>query len=124
MATKKQTDDMVSTFIASIPTMQTDIALTKQDTAFLKAEASKQSTKSDAIIERLDKLSVVSPVEFEKHKKEVDERFEKLEDYNAENKPGVAFANALVSRWTTFLVLLILIAAIVVGIGHIVPLGG
>lgn len=135
MATPKQKDDMVNSFISSIPTMQTDIALLKQDTDFLKEASKLQSTKTDAIIDRLDKLTVVTPAEFEKHRndeqqwkesfaKTMDERFGKIESFLSDSKPGISFVNALVSRWTTFLILLILIAAIVVGIGHIIPLGG
>lgn len=136
MATpKQQKDDMVNNFIASIPTMQTDIALLKQDTSILKEGSKKQSDKSDLILDRLDKLTVVTPVEFEKHKqdeqkwrddltKDLNDRFGKIDSYLNDTKPGIKFANALVSRWTTFLVLLLLTAAVVVLVGHFIPIGG
>lgn len=123
-AANKQRDDMVNTFVASIPTMQTDIALLKQDTGFLKDASRTQNQKTDAIIERLDHLSVVSPDQFEKYKISVDVRFRALEKYNNDTKPGTAFSNALVSRWTTFLILLLLTAAVIALIGHFIPLGG
>lgn len=123
MTKAQQQDDMVTAFVASIPTMQTDIALLKQDTTFLKDASKTQSDKADAIIDRLDHLTVVTPEQFEKYKGEVDKRFKDLEKYNDDNKPGVAFANALVSRWTTFLVLLLLTAAVIALIGHFIPLG-
>lgn len=135
MTTKsQQQDELVNTFVASIPTMQTDIALLKQDTTFLKEASTTQSNKSDTIIDRIGQLSVVTKSEFEDYKKEenawkeefvktLDARFKPLEDYNDNNSPGVKFANALVSRWTTFLVLLILTAAVAVIAGKFMPVG-
>lgn len=123
MTKSQQQEDMIGAFVASIPTMQTDIALLKQDTGFLKDSAKTQNQKTDAIIDRLEHLSVVSPDQFEKYKNIVEVRFKALEKYQNDTKPGVTFANALVSRWTTFLVLLILTAAVVVLIGHFMPIG-
>lgn len=127
MATQKQQqDEMVNSFVASIPAMQIDIALLKQDTTILK-------NSSLTIIERLDKLSVVSKADFDKHiiddqkwrddfLKDIDARFNKIEAFINDSKPGIKFANALVSRWITFLVLLILVAATIALVGRFVPL--
>lgn len=124
MPTKsQQQDDMVNAFVASIPTMQTDIALLKQDTGFLKEASKQQSAKSDTILDRLDHLSVVTPEQFSKYQETVDTRFKGIEKYINDTKPGTSFANALVSRWTTFLVLLLLTAAVIALIGHFIPLG-
>lgn len=135
MATKaQQQDEMVNTFVASIPTMQTDIALLKQDTSFLKVASATQNSKSDTIIESLGKLSVVSKADFEAYKKEevahktgtaeaIDKRFKLLEAFNEEHRPGIKFANALVSRWTTFLILLLLTAAVIALVGRFIPVG-
>jgi len=120
----QQQDDMVNAFVASIPTMQTDIALLKQDTSFLKDASKQQNIKSDAILDRLDKLSVVSADQFEKYRIDIEARFKALEKYNNDTKPGVNFSNALVSRWTTFLILLLLTAAVIALVGHFVPIGG
>jgi hypothetical protein len=123
MTKSQQKDDMVNAFVASIPTMQTDIALLKKDTKFLTDAARAQSDKSDAIIERLDKMSVVTPEQLDNYKKDVDARFKTIESYINSTKPGVAFSNALVSRWTTFLVLLLLTAAVIALVGHFIPVG-
>jgi hypothetical protein len=118
MASKtQQQEDMVNTFVASIPTMQTDIALLKQDMSAVKKTG-------ETVLSRIDELSVVTKADFEKYKQDVDERFDKIEKYNTDNKPGVTFANALVSRWTTFLVLLLLTAAVIALVGHFIPIGG
>lgn len=125
---KQQTEEMVSTFVASIPTMQTDIALLKQDMSVVKKNG-------ETVLERLDKLSVVSKVEFDEYKKEeqkwkedfmeqLNKRLETTEDFLDENKTGIKFANALVSRWVTFLVLLLLTAGVIALVGRFVPLGG
>lgn len=113
----QQQEEMVNTFVASIPTMQTDIALLKQDMSAVKKNG-------ETLLTKIDGLSVVTKTEFEKYKEEVDERFNAIEKYNTENKPGVTFANALVSRWTTFLVLLLLVAAVVALVGKFIPIGG
>lgn len=123
MTKSQQQDDMVSAFVASIPTMQTDIALLKQDTAILKDGTKANSDKSDLILKTLGNMSVVSQQQFSKYQEDVDKRFLAIEKYNNDNKPGVSFANALVSRWTTFLVLLLLTAAVIALIGHFIPLG-
>lgn len=131
----QQQDEMVNTFVASIPTMQTDIALLKQDTAFLKVASNSQSGKSDAILESLGKLSVVSKADFDSYKekeekwkeefeKAIDKRFKVTENYLSEAKPGITFANALVNRWTTFLILLVLTSAVVAIVGKYMPIGG
>tara|TARA_B100001250_G_scaffold140014_1_gene119925 strand:- start:797 stop:1150 length:354 start_codon:yes stop_codon:yes gene_type:complete len=117
MTSKNRQEEMVNTFVASIPTMQTDIALLKQDISTVKKQG-------ETVLERLDALSVVSKEEFYDYKKEIEEQLNEIHKYNNANKPGVAFANAIVSRWTTFLVLLILAAAVVALIGKYVPLGG
>lgn len=129
MATQKQqTDEMVSTFVASIPTMQTDIALLKQDMGVVKKNG-------ETVLDRLDKLSVVSKTEFEDYKKDeqkwkeefmkaLNERLEPTETFIEESKPGIKFANALVSRWITFLVLLLLTAAVIALVGRFIPIGG
>lgn len=122
MTKSQQQDDLVSAFVASIPTMQTDIALLKQDTGILKDSSKKNNAKSDMILEQLGKLSVVNPAQFDMYKGEVDTRFKVIEKYINDTKPGVAFANAIVSRWTTFLVLLVLTAAVIALIGHFVPI--
>lgn len=119
----QQQEDMVNTFVASIPAMQTDIALLKQDTTILKDSSRASHKKSDMILDRLDNFSAVSPDQFEKYKVTVDKRFAALEEFVSENKPGVTFASALVNRWTTFLILLLLLAAFVVGVGRFVPIG-
>lgn len=129
MATQKQqTDEMVSTFVASIPTMQTDIALLKQDMGVVKKNG-------ETVLDRLDKLSVVSKTEFDEYKKEeqkwkeefmeaLDKRLEPTETFLDDNKQGVKFSQALVSRWVTFLVLLLLTAAVIVIAGRFIPVGG
>lgn len=129
MATQKQQkDEMVSTFVASIPTMQTDIALLKHDMGVVKKNG-------ETVLDRLDKLSVVSKAEFEEYKQEeqkwkedfmekLNKRLEATETFIDENKPGIKFANALVSRWVTFLVLLLLTAAVIVIAGRFIPVGG
>lgn len=129
MATQKQqTDEMVSTFVASIPTMQTDIALLKHDMGVVKKNG-------ETVLARLDKLSVVSKTEFDDYKKEeqkwkeefmeaLNERLKPTETFLDENKPGIKFANALVSRWVTFLVLLLLTAAVIALVGRFIPIGG
>ena len=125
---KQQTEEMVSTFVASIPTMQTDIALLKQDMSVVKKNG-------ETVLERLDKLSVVSKVEFDEYKieeqkwkedfmEQLNKRLETTEDFLDENKTGIKFANALVSRWVTFLVLLLLTAGVIALVGRFVPLGG
>lgn len=119
----QQQDDMVNAFVVSIPGMQTDIALLKQDTQFLKEASRTQAQKSDTILDRLDHLSVVTPEQFETYKTTMDARVKLLEEYNDTNRPGVSFVNALVSRWTTFLVLLLLTAAVIVIAGKFVPFG-
>ena len=131
---KQQQDEMVSTFVASIPAMQTDIALLKQDTNFLKAASAQQNTKQDTILKSIGDLSVVSKSEFDTYKKDrvtleqevaeaIHKRFLALEKYNEDTKPGTKFANALVSRWTTFLVLLLLTAAVIAIVGRFIPIG-
>ncbi len=117
MTSKNQQEEMVNTFVASIPTMQTDIALLKRDMSATKKNV-------ETVLEKLDKLSVVTKADFDKYKEEVDERFKTIEKYNEDNKPGVTFANALVSRWTTFLILLLLTAAVIALVGHFIPIGG
>lgn len=132
---KQQQEEMVNAFVAAIPGMQTDIALLKQDTKTIKSSQVVANGKSDQIIQRLDNLSVVSKADFDQFKlddkkwkddfeKAQDERFLKTETYIADKKPGINFSNALVSRWTTFLVLLLLVAAVVALIGHFLPIGG
>lgn len=128
MATQKQqTDEMVSTFVASIPAMQTDIALLKQDMSVVKKNG-------ETVLDRLDRLSVVSKTDFEQYKKDEikrqeeyekkqDERFLEIEAFINDSKPGIKFANALVSRWTTFLVLLLLTAAVIALVGRFIPVG-
>ena len=125
MATKaqQQQDEMVNTFVASIPTMQTDIALLKQDMSVVK-------TTNVTILDNIKNLSVVTKSEFEKYKAEAQKerdafelRLKALENENENNKPGVKFANALVSRWTTFLVLLLLTAAVIALVGRFIPVG-
>ncbi len=107
----------------------------QQDTAFLKTASQTQSQKSDAILKSVGDLSVVSKVDFDTYKKEeekwkedfalaMDKRFKKTENYLSDSKSGITFANALVSRWTTFLVLLILTAAVIVIVGKYIPIGG
>lgn len=128
MATQKQqTDEMVSTFVASIPTMQTDIALLKQDMGVVKRNG-------ETVLARLNKLSVVSKAEFDDYKKEeqrwkdefmeaLNERLKPTENFLDEHKQGIKFANALVSRWVTFLVLLLLTAAVIALVGRFIPIG-
>lgn len=113
----QQQDEMVNTFVASIPTMQTDIALLKQDMSAVKKNG-------ETVLTRLEDLSVVSKKDFEDYKTIVNTAIEELKQYNEDNKPGVKFSNALVSRWTTFLVLLLLTAAVIALIGHFIPIGG
>lgn len=113
----QQQEEMVNTFVASIPTMQTDIALLKQDMSAVKKNG-------ETLLTKIDGLSVITKTEFEKYKEEQDERFKAIEKYQEDNKPGVTFANALVSRWTTFLVLLLLTAAVIAAVSHFVPTGG
>ena len=133
MVTKsQQQEELVNTFVASIPAMQTDIALLKQDTTFLKQASATQNTKSDTIIQTLGNLSVISKAEFEQYKKDEEEwketftesndkRFRIIEKYYEDNKPGIKFANALVGRWTTFLIFLLLAAVVIALIGRFIP---
>lgn len=128
MATKnQQQEEMMSAFVTSIPSMQTDIALLKQDMGFVKKNG-------ETVLQRLDQLSVVSKTDFEKYKQEeqkakedfmekLDERFKATENFIEENKQGIKFANALVSRWITFLVLLLLTAAVIALVGRFIPIG-
>lgn len=129
MTTKsQQQDEIVNTFVASIPTMQTDIALLKQDMVSVKKNG-------ESVLEKMDKLSVVSKDDFEDYKRveqkwkeefaeQIDTRFKTTETFVDDNKPGIKFANALVSRWVTFLVLLLLTAAVIVIVGRFIPVGG
>lgn len=124
MPTKsQQQDEMINSFVASIPTMQTDIALLKQDTTFLKVASGTQNSKSDEIIKQLGTLSVVSKTDFEQYKKLMDDRLKLTEDYIASSKPGINFSNTLVNRWVTFLILLLLTAAIIAIVGKFIPVG-
>jgi len=129
MTTQKQAqEEMVNTFVASIPTMQTDIALLKQDLSAVKKNG-------EDVLAKINGLSVVSKVDFDQFKQDeqkwkdeftdqMNKRFLATETYIQDKKPGINFSNALVSRWTTFLVLLLLAAAVVALIGHFVPIGG
>lgn len=128
MTTKsQQQDEIVNTFVSSIPTMQTDIALLKQDMVSVKKNG-------ETVLDRLDKLSVVSKSDFEQYKRDeikwkedfmdqLDIRFKNTETFVEDNKQGIKFANALVSRWVTFLVLLLLTAAVVIIVGRFIPIG-
>jgi hypothetical protein len=135
MATiKQQQDEMVNTFVASIPAMQTDIALLKQDTSFLKAASTEQTSTQKVILKSIGDLSVVSKAEFTEYKKDeakrrkdehgtINDRLTALEQYNEDTSPGTKFSNALVSRWTTFLILLLLTAAVIALVGRFIPIG-
>ena len=108
-------EEMVDTFIASIPTMQTDIALLKQDMSTVKKQG-------ETLIETIESLSVVTKTEFDEHRNSVEGRLHAIEKYHEDTKPGVKFINTLVSKWLTFLSILLLASAVIALIGKFVPL--
>jgi hypothetical protein len=132
-------DDMVAKILDAVPALTTDVALVKRDIHYLTKHAESQDAiqkenarKQDSIIERLDKLTVVNPEQFQRYQETVstqlqaadekyNKRFVNIEGYLNDAKPGISFANALVGRWITLFILLLVLAALFVGFSKVIP---
>lgn len=141
MASQRERDEMITKLVDAVPILQTDVALVKRDIHYLTTQGERQETKLDAfaqkqdtIIERLDKMTVVTPDQFNAYQQAINNRFQTVDDKNdkrfklvenflQDNKPGISLSNALVSKWITLLVLLLTAGALIIGFAKVVPLG-
>lgn len=104
--------------------LTTTVAVIQNDISYLKSESGLHTKQQESIFKAIQDQKNVSIQSFEKVTKEIDDRIKAIEKYQADMKPGVNFANLIVSKWTTMLVLLVIISAIVAMGSKFISLGG